>query len=508
VVPPPLLSHNEPRLPLIPVIALLITITLYRFFALAASGVGLYVDEAQYWTWAQHLDWGYFSKPPVIAAVIALTTSICGDGVLCVKSGSPLIYPVVALLLYAIARRLFDSRTAFWTALVFITLPGVAFSSLIISTDVPLFLCWTLALYAYLRAIDNSDWGWWLLAGGVAGVGLLTKYTMVIFAMSVVLHLATSADYRHWLRSPKPYAAMLAAALVFAPNVLWNAQHGWPTLRHTTQISGLEAAQPGGLLGHLHGHEWLAFMGGQFAITGPVFLIAWIVQLWHWRQWRNDTRYQLLACFALPFLGLISLQALFGRANANWAAMAYAAATIFIVARMIEQHAWRWLCAGLLINIAAMLLFYHYDSVTHVIGVDLNRKTDFYKRVRGWNEFGAQAQALHDQHPEALFLGDSRDTLAELMYNVRPHPLDAVKWNPSGAIDDHYALTTRMDDKVGRNFIYVTRNPSLPDEVSRRFGSSAALAPIHVAIHSDYAIDYNAWLLTDFHGYGAAAVTP
>src|SRR5882757_8862782 len=290
-------------------LALLVLVTLYRGFSLYFDGLDLYVDEAQYWTWAQKLDWGYYSKPPVIAALIALTTSACGDGAFCVKSGALLLYPLVTLLIWAIARRLFSGQVAFWSAVAFLLLPGVSLSSLIISTDVPFFLFWTLALYAYLRAVElpaggpltppsaaadgpplsqrergnsrqpaaaaSGSWGWWLLAGAAAGLGLLTKYTMVIFALSVLLHLALTPTLRRHFRNPRLYAAMLLALLVFAPNLWWNAQHGWPTLRHTEDISHLNGEAG------LHWNHLSDFLGGQFGVMGPVFFAAWLaLMLW------------------------------------------------------------------------------------------------------------------------------------------------------------------------------------------------------------------------------------
>ena len=62
-------------------------------YPLDSHGVTLYVDEAQYWTWAQNLDWGYFSKPPVIAWLIAASTALFGDGILAVKLSAILLYP-------------------------------------------------------------------------------------------------------------------------------------------------------------------------------------------------------------------------------------------------------------------------------------------------------------------------------------------------------------------------------------------------------------------------------
>jgi 4-amino-4-deoxy-L-arabinose transferase-like glycosyltransferase len=490
-------ADGRNRLPLL--LALIAAITLYRLFALAIGGLNLYVDEAQYWTWAQHLDWGYFSKPPVIAATIALTTSVCGDGEICVKSGALLLYPITTLLLWSIARRLFDARVAFWSALVFLTLPGITLSSAIISTDVPLFLFWALALRTYLAALDSNQWRWWLAAGCAAGLGLLTKYTMVIFAISVLLHLALTPALRPQLRQPKLYVAMALAALIFLPNIIWNAEHGWPTLQHTAQISGLENQSRAQF--SLHWKSLGDFLVGQLAVFGPLLFIAWSATLLFVTRWWHDARYRLLACFALPFLGVICLQALLGRANANWAAMTYATATIFVVARLLESR-WRaLLVASLVLHIGLALVAYHYDGLTRLAGVELTRKSDFYKRVRGWDTFGAEVQQLRTQYPGATLLGDNRDVIAELMYYVQPHPLDTVKWNPSGVIDDHYALTTTMADKNGRDFLYISRDGALKPGMGERFERAEPLPDIHIGIRKDWSLDFHVWLLRGFRGY-------
>ena len=86
-------------------LTMIMVITLYRLWVVTTNGLNLYVDEAQYWYWAQHLAWGYYSKPPVIAAIIALTTSVCGDGESCVRAGSLLLYPLSTGILYLLAQR-------------------------------------------------------------------------------------------------------------------------------------------------------------------------------------------------------------------------------------------------------------------------------------------------------------------------------------------------------------------------------------------------------------------
>ncbi|MBL6752373.1 MAG: glycosyltransferase family 39 protein [Nevskia sp.] len=474
----------------------LAAVTAYRALALRWAGLDLYVDEAQYWTWSRRLDWGFYSKPPVIAALIRLTTSACGDGPACVKSGALLVYPLASLLIWAIARRLFDARIAFWSALTFFLLPGVSFSSQIISTDVPFFLFWCAALYAYLRALDGDRWGWWLAAGAAAGLGLLTKYTMLIFALSVLLHLALTPRLRPQLRNPRLYAAMATALGVFAPNLLWNARHGWPTVHHTVDISHLDSDAG------LHWNHLGEFLASQLAVMGPLLFCAWLwLTAWRPRQWWADERYRLLACFALPFLALISLQALAGRADANWGAMTYAAATIFAVALLLQRGRRRLLAAAILVNAALMPLLYHFDAATRALQVELSARTDPFKRVRGWAELGRQAQAVRAQFPGTLYLADSRDILAELMYYVHPHPLDAVLWNPQRVMDNDYALSTRMDDQRGRDFLYVTGRAQLDAATIDSFQSVEELPPLHVTIHRDYALDYKVFLLHNFGGY-------
>jgi 4-amino-4-deoxy-L-arabinose transferase-like glycosyltransferase len=475
---------------------ILAAVSVYRALALRWAGLDLYVDEAQYWTWSRHLAWGYYSKPPMIAGLIALTTAACGEGALCVKSGALLIYPLVALLVWAIARRLFDPRVAFWSALTFFLLPGVSFSSMIVSTDVPFFLLWCASLYAYLRAIDGNRWGWWLLAGVAAGLGMLTKYTMVIFALSVLLHLALTPRLRFHLRNPRLYAAMAVALALFAPNLWWNAHNGWPTVRHTVDISHLDSDAG------LHWNHLGEFLASQLAVMGPLLFIAWLaLSAWRPRSWWGDERYRLLACFALPFLAVISLQALAGRADANWGAMTYAAATVFAVALLLQRGQGWLFAAALSCNVALMPLLYHFDAGARALHVELSGRTDPFKRVRGWAELARQAQAVRAQYPGTLLLGDSRDILAELMYYVRPHPFDAVLWNPHHIMDNHYALSTSMDDKRGHDFIYMTERAKLDTDTLDSFQSVEELPPLHVTIHPDYALHYRVFLLHNFGGY-------
>ena len=122
-------------------------LTLWRLAALYTSEVNLFFDEAQYWYWSTHPDFGYFSKPPVLAWLIWLSTAVFGESEFGIRALSPICYALTAALGGATAYRLYGAVAAAWTAVMLALLPGVSVSATIVSTDVPLLLCWAAALY-------------------------------------------------------------------------------------------------------------------------------------------------------------------------------------------------------------------------------------------------------------------------------------------------------------------------------------------------------------------------
>lgn len=459
---------------------LLLTVTAYRVWIVATNGLNLYVDEAQYWYWAQHLDWGYYSKPPVIAALIAGTTSICGDSEFCVRAGSLLLYPLSTWLLFLVARKLFDAKVALLAAVLFFTLPAVSLSSTLISTDVALFFCWTLALYAFVFALDSDSLDDWILLGVALGLGLLSKYTMGIFLVSALMYVFVA---QRWdlLRNPRAWVAVLVMLLIFAPNLWWNWQHGFPTFQHTADIA---AASTGGTL---HWDELGEFFGGQFGVFGIVLfpLLLWVIL-------RGEVAHKtLLLSFALPFLLIISLQALFGRANANWAAPTYVAATLLVAAWL--QAKWKTVGLALVLNILLGLLVYHPAPLNQLLNTDLQ------KRLKGWDSIGQQYQAIQQQYPEAILLADGRDVLSGLAYYARPQGLRGLSWNPQQKMRHHYDLVTTLGDKVGKDFLLVTPAAE-PVGMDAHFDSVQTAGELQAEVHPTWRLHYNVYLLKGFKG--------
>jgi hypothetical protein len=72
--------------------AILAGLLILRVLVLLLDPNSLYADETQYWLWSREVDWGYFSKPPMIAWIIAATTAVFGDADWAVRLAAPFLH--------------------------------------------------------------------------------------------------------------------------------------------------------------------------------------------------------------------------------------------------------------------------------------------------------------------------------------------------------------------------------------------------------------------------------
>lgn len=470
----------------------LVALTLYRMWVIPRLGITLYVDEAQYWTWAQSLDWGYFSKPPVIAWLIAACTAAFGDGMLAVKLPALILYPATSWLLFLLGRQLFDARTGFRIGFAFSLMPLVSALGLFVSTDAPLLFFWTASMLYFVRAIDTDRWRDWLLLGLCAGLGLMSKYTMGAFAASALLYLLVDRRRRPLLGHTGLWVAVLVALLVFLPNLWWNWIHDFPTLRHTADITHVDGINTkSGNLGE--------FLGEQIISLGPLFALAFIGgAVMAVRQWR-ETRMQFLLCFSLPLLLLVVAQAARSEANGNWAAPALVGALALAVVWLMQAHK-RWWTLALGVNIVLMLTVYHINEGFALAGRQLPARYDFLKRARGWDALAAQVRPILAAHPGVMLLTDDRTFMAHLRYELRDLQFDHAAWAPFPHPQDHYELTEPLDaSHAGRSMLLVTRNDGA--DILPHFAAHSSIAVLRVATSEKTEINAQVFLLSGFKGY-------
>jgi 4-amino-4-deoxy-L-arabinose transferase-like glycosyltransferase len=362
--------------------AILLTaaLALARLIALFRTPLELYPDEAQYWLWSRALAFGYYSKPPLIAWAIWASTALGGDTEPRVRLPAVLFQAGATLVVFWIGRRLYDSRTALAAAALYALTPAIQLSATVVATDAPLLFFLGLTLLAY-TALQGASGGRRLaLAAGLGaalGLAFLSKYAAAYAVIGIGLHLALSPAAR---RSWSPAAAALALGallLVLAPNLAWNAAHGFATIQHT-------AADAHWTAGHLFNPRELGeFLAAQFAIFGPipfgVLIVGAVLLAWRRRLEPADV---LLLCFTLPPIALVAVQAFVSRANANWSGASYLPGAILVAAWLIRWRARRLLIAALAIQAAVAAAF---------LGLALSPRAadglgaaNSLKRARGW----------------------------------------------------------------------------------------------------------------------------
>jgi 4-amino-4-deoxy-L-arabinose transferase-like glycosyltransferase len=468
-------------------------VTLLRIAWLATNEPNLFADEAQYWVWAQDLRLGYYTKPPLIAWAIAATTALCGDGEGCVRLASPLLHAGTALLLGAAAARLFDPRTGFWTALTYATLPAVSVSATIASTDAPLLTAWAAGLYALVRLREAAAPRWWALLGLAIGLGLLAKYAMAAFVLSLALWLALDRPARRLRQGAGPWIAAALAVLVIAPNLAWNLANGFATVRHVGENANLA---------HGVGFNPLSaaeFVAAQFGVFGPILFAALLWVLARRDTWRAEPT-RMLALFVVPLGAIMVTQSFLSRANANWAAPIYAAGTILVVAWALAQARPLLLRASVALHVVAAVLLFAAPPALAAAGIELPRHADPWMRLRGWDALGQAVAREAAPHRDARFLFEQRRDMATLIYYVRPHPLDALMWNPDGIARNEFELTAALTPDVTGPFLFVTRRAEAPD-VTARFAQAERIARLTVPTHRDAVLSYTLWRLDGFRGY-------
>ena len=328
---------------------------------------------------------------------------------------SPFLHTLTAVAVFFLGRRLYDARVGALSALAFATLPGVSLSAGLISTDVPLLTCWAIALVSF-AALFQTDRLWPALVLGLAfGIGLNAKYAMAWFIMCAAVYLLLTPERRGVLRDYRLWLALALGLSLIMPNLAWNYANSFATFTHTA-----ENANFGGTL--FNPLKVLEFIGSQFGVFGPILFGAYLVIAWRASKRRLPEPDRYLLAFSAPILIVITLEALISRAHANWAAPAYVAGAVLVIATMVRDGAWSWLKASFAVNAALLLLLALGTTTAGRLPNPVG--SDPFARTLGWHDVAQAteaelAKARAAGHPFAAVLSDDRAMTAELLYYMR-----------------------------------------------------------------------------------------
>ena len=179
-------------------------------------------DEAYYWYYAQHLDWGYFDHPPVIALLIKTGTGILGNTTLGVRIMSILLSGLTVF----IWEKIIEPKLPVLYYLLVSSVAVLHFYGFVATPDAPLLFFSALALYFYKKFLSNNNWINAMGMGIALGLAFLSKYHAVLVAALVLL------SNIKLLRNKYFWFTVFIIILIDFRHLLWQIHHHFPSLSY------------------------------------------------------------------------------------------------------------------------------------------------------------------------------------------------------------------------------------------------------------------------------------
>jgi 4-amino-4-deoxy-L-arabinose transferase-like glycosyltransferase len=258
-----------------------------------SANYGYFRDELYFLACAEHLDWGYVDMPPLLPALAAAVRQLFGDSLPAIRS-LPAVAAGLKVVLTGLLGRAFGGGP-FAQALACVGVliaPVYLFMDHYLSMNALEPLFWMGCAYAATRVFRGGGPRWWLAFGLLAGLGLLNKYSMLLFGSAFLLGLLASPA-RGAVRDRWFWLGGLVALLVYLPHAAWAVRNHWPMLEllrnqraggKYVPISPLSFAlgqvqylHPLSTLLWLPGLAWLLFAraGRPFRALGFTFVVLW-----------------------------------------------------------------------------------------------------------------------------------------------------------------------------------------------------------------------------------------
>jgi dolichol-phosphate mannosyltransferase len=439
-------------------------------------------EEAYYWNYSIRPALGYLDHPPMVAWLIALPEAVFGHGVASIRMASLACAAVMATFVYRFALRLVDQPAALMAAAFSVLMPYAFFvEGLLITPDAPLAAAWAGALYFLHRALVGEERRAWYGAGIALGIGMLSKYTIVILGPAALAFCLLDRRARAWLLRPQPYLAVLIVALLFTPVIYWNFVNDWASFRfqssgrfdqamqfslHTMLENMLIVATPLPLmvLPLLFASQWTG-QRGQIPETSPEPAHA---------QARNRL---FVACFVFAPLAVFAWSALKHEPRLNWTGPIWLATMPLLGWAIVRADTLQRFGLGAALRltagtvIGALLVIYSLMSYHLVLGIPGVPYSPSLSRAVGWQAAtrelqAVQARLVRETGAAPVFVGmDKYNTASQIaFFGTRPDEssgLAPMKVTSIEALTGNALMFTFWDPPGrfdGRTLVMVSRN--------------------------------------------------
>jgi 4-amino-4-deoxy-L-arabinose transferase-like glycosyltransferase len=267
-------------------IALAVARLIFHFFT--NHQYGFHRDELATLDDAHHLAWGYVAYPPLVPLVMRGALELFGPSLVGVRFFSGLTQAAAVVLTGLMVREMGGSRWAQTVAAMAVVVAPISMLMGALFQYVAFdYVWWVLTAYLLVRLLKREDARLWVVGGAVLGLGMMTKYTIGVFIIGVVMGILLT-DTRRYLRSGWLWVGVAVSILIFLPNLIWQMQNNFISLEFLAAIR-MRDVQIGRTAGFLPEQLvvnaspltiplWLAGLGFYFfaPVGGRFRLIGWL----------------------------------------------------------------------------------------------------------------------------------------------------------------------------------------------------------------------------------------
>lgn len=484
----------------------------FRLLFVAFGPFDLVADEAYYWDWSRHLDWSYYSKGPLVAYLIALSTRLGGNTEFFVRLPSVLLSALTFLAVHRLALRFYASeRIAFFSALTFACVPLFNVGATLMTIDNPVFACWTLAAFFTHRAVVGGRTRDWAFAGIAFGFGIMAKAVILFHLVALFGFLLASGERRVLLRTRGPWMSVAIGFLFFLPQIYWNSTHDWVMFRDFMKKG--EVGEPFRI-------EWKFFpemIGAQAGAISPPIWGACLFALWaNWKRWRaaRDETALFVLAWGLPILLFYTLLSFRTRINGNWPTLTYLTPTIAAAAEILRRadspapgerfaglRARRFGIAALVVGgVMSAALF--LSPIPYALGFSAHARIDPTKRLRGWEEWGERIGEIGRERSEGrpIFYSGRIYQIAGLLGFYVPGNPKAYCFVRDARSNQYYFIND-FDAVLGMDAIYVAEKEKDVSRIDDEFDSVEFVEKYETKLGGAVVREYFVYHCRNFKGW-------
>jgi len=249
-------------------------------------------DEFLYLAEGHHLAWGFMEIPPLLS-LFAWLTHLFGDGIFWVKFWPSLFGAATFIVAGKIVLSLGGKNFSLVLLLLSFLFSAYLRLFFLFQPNPPEVFFWTLMAYSLIRFVQTKNNKWLYVFGISVGLGMMSKYSVAIFTISILLGL-TVTRYRTILINKHFWFAALISFLIFLPNIIWQYQNSFPVIHHMRELreTQLQYISP------------LSFLSDQLLLILPCCFV-WITGLFY-SFFSADNRYRFIG-FAYLFVIVLLL---------------------------------------------------------------------------------------------------------------------------------------------------------------------------------------------------------